>query len=68
MLNILIKNKRVDSIRSISLMEKNPYKIWQKNPKNILIETTKSDDAIYCSGIFILLSGTSLYLLSNIFS
>jgi len=39
-----------------------------ENPKNILIETTKSDDAIYCSGIFILLSGTSLYLLSNIFS
>ena len=39
-----------------------------ENPHNILKETTKSDDAIYCSGIFLLLSGTSLYLLSNIFS
>jgi CMP-N,N'-diacetyllegionaminic acid synthase len=36
MLNILLKNKRVDSIRSISLMEKNPYKVWQKNHKNVL--------------------------------
>lgn len=36
MLNILIKNKRADSIRSISLMEKNLYKVWQKNSKNIL--------------------------------
>lgn len=33
MLNILIKNKRADSIRSVSLMEKNPYKVWQKNSK-----------------------------------
>lgn len=36
MLNILLKNKRADSIRSVSLTEKNPYKVWQKNPKNIL--------------------------------
>jgi len=39
-----------------------------ENPKNILSEITKSDDAIYCTGLFTLLSGTSLYLLSNIFS
>ena len=39
-----------------------------ENPKNILSDITKSDDAIYCTGIFLLLSGTSLYLLSNIFS
>ena len=42
-------------------------KILEK-PENILSDITKSDDAIYCSGIFLLISGTSLYLLSNIFS
>lgn len=39
-----------------------------ENPENILSDITKSDDTIYCTGIFLLLSGTSLYLLANIFS
>jgi N-acylneuraminate cytidylyltransferase len=36
MLNLLFKNKKANSIRSISFMKKNPYKCWQKNSENFL--------------------------------
>jgi CMP-N,N'-diacetyllegionaminic acid synthase len=35
-LNVLIKDRRADSIRSISLMNKNPYKCWELNAENVL--------------------------------
>jgi CMP-N-acetylneuraminic acid synthetase len=35
-LNVLIKDRRADSIRSISLMNKNPYKCWEVNTANVL--------------------------------
>ena len=52
---------------TLIIMSRLLNKILEK-PENILSDITKSDDAIYCSGIFLLLSGTSLYLLANIFS
>ena len=36
MLNILIKEKKADSVRSISEMNKNPYKCWKINSANLL--------------------------------
>jgi CMP-N,N'-diacetyllegionaminic acid synthase len=43
MLSIFIKDKKADSIRSISYMKKNPYKCWEMNSKNVLKPIIKNN-------------------------
>ncbi len=42
MLDIFVKKKKADSIRSISIMKKNPYKCWEMNSGNILKQIIKN--------------------------